>query len=144
MLDQLRPPASVPPAPTDANFEIDAVVAGWSQHVYYFTAYARSGYRSAFLLLLMAAQPFVRGQNTLAARADDLIEFQGSWDGTQRQDQPAAVAALVLESASGPQDQTSGPGRSAVSSQYSCNAIGCDGGRSQCFGRCAARKIRTS
>ena len=101
------------------TLEIDAVVVGWSQHVYYFTAYRPFWLQEAAFLLSSDGRStaFVAGKTPLAPAADDLIEFQGSWDGTQRQDQPAAVAALVLDQLKGRKIKRLALDASAVSSQ---------------------------
>jgi Xaa-Pro dipeptidase len=101
------------------NLEIDAVVVGWSQHVYYFTAYRPFWLQEAAFLLFSDGRStaFVAGKTIDAPAADDLIEFQASWDGTQRQDQPAAVAAMVVDQLKGRKVRRLALDASAVSSQ---------------------------
>ena len=78
--------------------ELDAAVIGSSPHVYYLTAHLPFWQHHAATVL------FANGRSALitanapnrAAAADRVESYEATWNGTQRQEQPALVAAAVL------------------------------------------------
>jgi Xaa-Pro aminopeptidase len=79
--------------------KLDAAVLGISKHVHYFTAHLPFWQNHA------AAVIFADGRSALIsanspdpkAAADSLLAYDATWAGTQRQEQPALVAAEVLK-----------------------------------------------
>lgn len=98
---------------------LDAIVVGASHHVYYLTAYRPFWLNRAAVILLADGKaigifPTKAGA---AAAVDDRVEFEANWMGTQRLDQPAAVAELVVDQLKSRRIAQLGLDASAVSSQ---------------------------
>lgn len=79
--------------------KLDAVVLGSTPHVYYFTAHL------PFWLHHVGFVLFADGRSALIAAgapktqvaSDSVTTYEATWNGTQRQEQPLTVAALLLE-----------------------------------------------
>jgi Xaa-Pro aminopeptidase len=101
---------------------LDAVVVGLPHHVYYFSAH-RADWRHAAAFVLMsdgrALLVAANSPNTDAA-ADEAMAFEAEWHGTLRQEQPATVAALVMNrlEAAGRRYLKVGIDSSAVTAQF--------------------------
>jgi Xaa-Pro aminopeptidase len=73
---------------------LDAVVVGSSKHVYYLSAHRPFWLHHAAFALTADARSLLICANSPAkdAAADEIETFDATWDGTQRQEQPALVA----------------------------------------------------
>jgi Xaa-Pro aminopeptidase len=99
--------------------KFDAIITGWSQHVYYLSAFRSFWLHESALIL------FVDGRSVLIAApktpvspaVDKVIEYPPSWMSTNRQEQPAAIAELVQKELSAARVKRIAVDASAVSSQ---------------------------
>jgi Xaa-Pro aminopeptidase len=78
---------------------LDAAVIGLSKHVYYFTAHLPFWQQYAGLIVFANGRTALVTANSpdRATAADSVHSYEASWSGTQRQEQPALVAAALLE-----------------------------------------------
>src|SRR4051812_5033861 len=78
---------------------LDAVAVSLPQHAYYFTSYRAFWlHESAFVLHADGSSCLVCGNPPeTAPAAQDVVTYVPSWLGTQRQEQPAVVTAIVKE-----------------------------------------------
>jgi Xaa-Pro dipeptidase len=78
--------------------QLDAAVVGLPRHVYYFSAamphWLQAG---AVVLLADGRSTLICGNVPSEAAADDVVPFEATFMGTQRQEQPAVVAEKVVE-----------------------------------------------
>jgi Xaa-Pro dipeptidase len=99
---------------------LDTVVLSSAHHVYYFTAYRPFWLHEAALVLRGDGRAtLVCGKTPDAPpAADEVLEYESNWMGTQRQEQPALVAELVGGLSGGlPPGGRLGVDASAVASQ---------------------------
>lgn len=82
---------------------LDAAVIGLSRHVYYFTAHLPFWQQYAGFVLFADGRSVLVTANSPDSRAaaDEVRSYEASWSGTQRQEQPALVAAKLLEQLGG-------------------------------------------
>lgn len=78
---------------------LDAVVVGQPAHVYYLSGHWPFWLHSpAFVLRADGRSLLVSGNEPASnAAADEVVAYEASWSGTQRQEQPALVAGHVSE-----------------------------------------------
>jgi Xaa-Pro dipeptidase len=78
---------------------LDAVVLGLSHDVYYASAHRPFWLQEAAFVLFADGRSWLVTANApnVSAAADDVVAYEASWSGTQRQEQPAVVAGKVLE-----------------------------------------------
>lgn len=79
--------------------KLDAAVIGHARHVYYFTAHLPFWQQHAGVVVFADGRSVLITANARDARAaaDELRTYEASWNGTQRQEQPALVADQLLE-----------------------------------------------
>jgi len=77
--------------------ELDAIVLGLPQHVYYASSHRPFWLHSSAFVLLADGRSIVTTADASAKHpaADEVVHFEANWMGTQRQDQPEVVAAHV-------------------------------------------------
>jgi Xaa-Pro aminopeptidase len=99
--------------------KLDALVLGLAEHVYYATTHKAFWLQSAAFVLLADGRSIVSTGNSRneSAEADEIVSFEASWMGTQRQEQPAVVAEQVNEILKDRHVKRVGVDASAVSSQ---------------------------
>jgi Xaa-Pro aminopeptidase len=101
-----------------ADEGLDAVVIGWTPHFYYFTAFRPFWLHEAALILFADGKTIAITPNEPAkAAADDVVAFEASKNSTQRQDQPAAIAEIVVNELRLRQAKAIGVDTSAVNLQ---------------------------
>src|SRR5437588_8065960 len=78
--------------------KLDAAVIGLSPHVYYFTAHLPFWLHHVALVLTADGRSLLVAANkeSPGAAADEVETYEATWNGTQRQEQPALVASAVL------------------------------------------------
>ena len=78
---------------------LDAVVVGQAAHVYYLSAHWPFWLHTPALLLRADGRSLLVCGNEPAtgAAADEVVAYEASWSGTQRQEQPELVARHVLD-----------------------------------------------
>ena len=78
---------------------LDAVAVGLPHHVYYFSAARAHWLQEAAFVLTSDGRAWMTSGNAPAqnAAADEAVSFEASWNGTQRQEQPAVVAQQVID-----------------------------------------------
>lgn len=78
---------------------LDAVVVGQPAHVYYLSGHWPFWLHApAFVLRADGRSVLVSGNEPAAgAAADELVAYEASWSGTQRQEQPAVAAGHALD-----------------------------------------------
>jgi Xaa-Pro aminopeptidase len=78
--------------------QLDAIVVGLPQHVYYFSAHLPFWlHHPAFVLFADGRSCLINAnQHACNVAADEVRSYQANWMGTQRQEQPQEVAAVVL------------------------------------------------
>lgn len=105
---------------------LDAVVCGEPRHAYYFSAHRPFWLHEAGFVLFADGRSWLATANSPAkyAAADEIVAYEANWMGTQRQEQPAAVAELALKALAARGAKRIGIDASAVSSQV---AMGFDG-----------------
>jgi Xaa-Pro dipeptidase len=83
--------------------KLDAAIIGLSKHVYYFTAHMPFWLQYAGLLVFADGRcALVAAKPPLPDAAADVVEtYEASWNGTQRQEQPAVVAGTLLRMLTG-------------------------------------------
>jgi Xaa-Pro dipeptidase len=98
---------------------LDAVVVGLPAHVYYLSGHWPFWLHSpAFVLRADGRSLLVSGNEPATnAAADEVIAYEASWSGTQRQEQPTVVAGHVADALRGARATRVGVDASAVSSQ---------------------------
>jgi Xaa-Pro aminopeptidase len=98
---------------------LDAIVLGLPQHVYYASSHRPFWLHSSAFILLANGKSIVATANSKneSATADDVVAFEANWMGTQRQDQPAVVAEQVTKILKHHQAKRVGIDASAVTSQ---------------------------
>ena len=106
--------------------QLDAIVIGDPQHVYYVSAYRPFWLQQAAFIEFADGRSWLATANQPARNvaADDVVAFEASRLGTQSQDQPLAVAQKIIESLKARHAKRIGLDASAVSSQV---ALGFDG-----------------
>ena len=79
--------------------KLDAAAFGLQSHVYYFTAHLPFWLHQVGFLLFADGKSLLVAANAApqAAAADRVETFEASWQGTQRQEQPALVATALLD-----------------------------------------------
>ncbi|HEX2972140.1 MAG TPA: Xaa-Pro peptidase family protein [Tepidisphaeraceae bacterium] len=81
-----------------AQRRLDAIVCGAPHHVYYFTGHWTFWQQHSAFVLFADGRSWLCAANTKPqAAADTLTVYQASWMGSQRQEQPAALAAHVID-----------------------------------------------
>ena len=90
---------------------LDAVVVAQPYHVYYLSAHWAFWLHCPALVLWADGRSLLVCANEPATdvAADEVIAYEASWSGTQRQEQPSVVAAHALESL-----RSSGPARVGI------------------------------
>lgn len=98
---------------------LDAVIVGRPAHVYYLSAHWPFWLHSpAFVLRADGRSLLVSGNEpATGVAADEVIAYEASWSGTQRQEQPAVVAAHMLEALRAGRAARIGLDATAVTSQ---------------------------
>jgi Xaa-Pro dipeptidase len=78
--------------------QLDAVVLGLPQHVYYFSAFLQHSMHHAAVAMTADGRSCLISANSPAKElaADDAIAFEAQWMATLRQDQPEVVAEKAL------------------------------------------------
>jgi Xaa-Pro dipeptidase len=101
------------------SIKADAIVIGWSQHVYYLSAFRSFWlHESAIILFADGRSVLIAAPKTATSPAvDEVVEYQPSWTSTNRQEQPAAIAELVIQQLSAAKANRIAVDASAVSSQ---------------------------
>jgi Xaa-Pro aminopeptidase len=101
-----------------AQRKLDAVVIGDPRHVYYLSAFRPSWLHQATLVLFADGRSWLTTANTpAAAAADDAASYEANWLATLRPEQPAVVAAQVVDVLKGRRAREIGIDASAVTSQ---------------------------
>src|SRR5678815_1801214 len=79
--------------------QLDAVVVGAPEHVYYLSTHRPHVLQHAAFVIWSDGRSWLVSANEPAggAAADDLVAYVANPMGTQRQEQPAVVAARVVE-----------------------------------------------
>jgi Xaa-Pro dipeptidase len=79
--------------------KLDAAVLGVSKHVYYFTAHLPFWQNHAAVIVFADGRSVLVSANSpdKKAAADEVQAYEATWAGTQRQEQPALVAAEALQ-----------------------------------------------
>jgi Xaa-Pro dipeptidase len=105
---------------------LDAIVVGLPHHVYYFSAFRSHWLQEAGFVLMSDGRAWLTSGNKPAenAAADDVVAYEASWHGTQRQEQPAAVAQQVVEYLRSRGAKRVGIDASAVTSQVAIMLAG--------------------
>jgi len=106
--------------------ELDAVVCAATHHVYYFTGHWTFWQQqSGFVLFADGRSSLISADRPAeGAAADELRAYEATWMGTQRQEQPAAVAQKVIEALGARKAGRVGIDASAVSSQVAARFHG--------------------
>jgi Xaa-Pro aminopeptidase len=78
---------------------LDAVVVGLPHHVNYLSTYLTDWRHSSAFILFGDGRAVLVTPNTPrpGAAVDEAISFEANWNGTLRQEQPATVAAMVVQ-----------------------------------------------
>lgn len=99
--------------------QLDAGVLGLSHHVYYASAHRAFWLQEAAFVLFGDGRSWLVTANApnTAAAADEVVAYEASWSGTQRQEQPAVVAEKVLQVLKDRRIKNIGIDASAVTSQ---------------------------
>lgn len=79
--------------------KLDAAVFGLAKHVYYFTAHLPFWQQHAGLVVFADGRSVLVSANEpdRRAAADEVRTYEATWNGTQRQEQPALVADRLLQ-----------------------------------------------
>src|ERR1700722_11217418 len=79
--------------------KLDAVVLGASHHVYWASAHRSFWQQEAALILFADGRSWLATANlpNQSAAADEIVAYEASWTGTQRQEQPRGVAEVVIK-----------------------------------------------
>jgi Xaa-Pro dipeptidase len=106
--------------------KLDAVVLGASHHVYWATAHRPHWLQEAALILMADGKSWLATANSQnpSAAADQIVAFEASWNGTQRQEQPMVIAEMAIKELKARKCRRIGVDASAVSSQVT---MGFDG-----------------
>src|SRR5688572_14507752 len=78
---------------------LDAAVVGQAAHVYYLSAHWPFWLHAPALVLRADGRSLLISGNEppSGVAADEVVVYEASWSGTQRQEQPAVVAGHVLD-----------------------------------------------
>jgi Xaa-Pro dipeptidase len=78
---------------------LDAVVIGWPGHVYYFGAFLTGWLHQSAFVLFADGRSWLATANSPAKNvaADEVVSYEAQWFATQRQEQPALVAAMLVD-----------------------------------------------
>jgi Xaa-Pro dipeptidase len=81
-----------------SRLRLDAVVVGLPHHVYYFSAILASWQHTSAFILFGDGRAVLVSANApnKQAAADEAMAYEANWNGTLRQEQPATVAATVV------------------------------------------------
>jgi Xaa-Pro dipeptidase len=111
---------------TLARQNLDAVVLGASHHVYWGSAHRPHWLQQAGLILFADGRSWLVTANSpnQSAAADEVVAYEANWNATLRQEQPMAVAEIVLKQLQLRRARRVGIDASAVTSQV---AIAFDG-----------------
>jgi Xaa-Pro aminopeptidase len=107
--------------------KLDAAVLGLPHHVYWASAHRASWLQESAFVLFADGRSWLataNAPNTGAAAADDVVSFEASWMGTQRQEQPAVAADLALQELARHKGDRIGIDASAVGSQLAMSFLG--------------------
>src|SRR4051812_5248958 len=101
--------------------QLDAVVIGHPKHVYYLTAHLPFWQQHAAVILWADGHSWLITANepNHSAAADEVVSYEASWHGTQRQEQPAVIAQQVVQRLKESGTKRIGIDASIVSSQVS-------------------------
>jgi len=104
---------------TLAREKLDAAVLGASHHVYWASAHRPFWLQDAALILFADGRSWLATANSpnQSAAADQIVAYEASWNGTQRQEQATVVAELVLKELQSRRSRRIGIDASAVTSQ---------------------------
>lgn len=98
--------------------KLDAAVVGFSPHVYYFSAFRPFWLHEAAMLIRSDGRStLIASRQIEQSAADEVISFEASWHGTQRQEQPATIAEAAASQLQSWQSKRIGVDASAVTSQ---------------------------
>src|SRR5438105_139882 len=99
--------------------KLDAVVVADPQHVYYLSAFRPTWLHFAGLILFSDSRSLLVSANAPAANtaADEVVSYEANWFSTLRQEQPALVAARLIEALHGRRAKSIGLDASTISSQ---------------------------
>ncbi len=114
--------------PAIAEQRLDAVVVGLTEHVYYLSAFRSFWLQQSALVIRADGRSFAVTANQPAKNiaADEVRAYVASSHGTQRQEQPANIAAHLLDYLKSSGCKTIGVDASPVASQLAMNdAIQC-------------------
>ena len=98
---------------------LDAVVLGAPHHVYWASAHRPWWLHEAVFILLADGRSWLATANSpnQSAAADQIVGFEATWNGTQRQDQPAVLAEMVIKELQSRRALRIGVDASAVTSE---------------------------
>jgi Xaa-Pro aminopeptidase len=99
--------------------KLDAVVLGASHHVYWASAHRPWWQHEAAFILFADGRSWLATANSTSqsAAADQIVAFEATWNGTQRQDQPAVLAEMIIKELQSRRVRRIGVDASAVTSQ---------------------------
>lgn len=81
-----------------SKLRLDAVVVGLPHHVYYFSAHLAAWQHTTAFVLFGDGRAVLVSANAPdnKAAADEALAYEANWNGTLRQEQPATIAALIV------------------------------------------------
>jgi Xaa-Pro dipeptidase len=106
--------------------KLDAIVFGLPHHVYWAAAYRPFWLHEAAFVLFADGRSWLTTGNSpnASAAADEIVSFEASWLGTQRQEQPVEIAKQVLAALTARKADRVGIDASAVTSQLAIAFLG--------------------